>query len=86
MFAGAFVCLAGFLCLLLIIRRQVKLAKRRSRTDAVTGGLSADGFCAAAKPLLSHSASQYAVVTVAITNLLQLQQTFGQTNRVLVHI
>ena len=82
--AGALLFLVCFI-IFLVSCRQIRLAKRRAFIDAVTGGLSADGFYAAAKPLLGSAHPQYALITVEITNFLQIQQTFGHTDRVLVH-
>ena len=83
--AGAFLLIFCCIVLLLISCRQIRQAKRRANIDAVTGGFNADGFYSAVKPLLGSAHPQYALVTAKISNFLQIQQTFGQTDRVLVH-
>ena len=84
--AGAALLLACLVIVILVCRRQIRLAKRCAQRDPLTGALSAAGFCAAAQPLLDGKRPQYAVVTAEISNLLQIQQTFGDTDRVLNHV
>lgn len=84
--AGALLFLACFVILLLISRRQARVAKRQARLDSITGAFNANGFYAAAKPLLGSNYSQYAVITVELANFLQIQQTFDQPDLVLVHL
>jgi len=85
--AGALTLFLALVVVLLIIsHRRISLAKRLAYTDTVTGGLNSAGFYAAARPLLGDKRQQYSFVTVEFANYLQIQQTFGNVDRVLAHI